>query len=172
MGGADTVVSILTPSVTVAVTLRGYDGEVPTGRGEPMKGLRRAFVVASATVALGAMSAGPALAHFCYNASRPAHASQKAAGSEAWASIPELLAMEGMCEDGIVHFLANSASVGLDPDTVILLSSTMANGILRNPQAEDLQRLSTDGRGIDHLVGVDWAALEALIVASFGHCSS
>jgi hypothetical protein len=132
--------------------------------------LTRAAVVTSMTFVLMVLAMGPAFAHFCYNASRSEQGNRGAAASQAWFSIEGILAEEGLCPDGIEYFLANVAETGLPPDAVIHGRAVLANGRLRNQNAEDLIHLSSNGKGIDHLLAVDWDAVDELFEVAFGLC--
>jgi hypothetical protein len=135
-----------------------------------MKGLKRVFVVATATVMLLLIATGPALAHFCYNASRSEQGNRGAAASQGWFTLEQLLTEFGLCPEGIDHFLDNVAGTGLPPDVVIHGRAVLANGRLRNPNVDKLIGKSINGKGIDHLIAVDWNEVDNLLDDAFALC--
>lgn len=112
--------------------------------------IRRLMTVIAGSLAILMFTSTAALAHFCFNANRPAHATQKAAETAAWLSLEELLHFlveEGelppLCGDGIDYIVEQ-----VDPDGEF---ATHAIVVLASGQNVNNPRLSGNGQGIDHL---------------------
>lgn len=116
--------------------------------------LRRASVVAAATVAAIAMSTGAANAHFCFNKHAVQNGSEGMANSEGFASFHDLaFEFTGLCDAGI-EILADAG--GVEPWTAINVRTVMAQGSKGKSQ------------GISYL---DFEAIEAAFPQAAAACS-
>lgn len=116
--------------------------------------IRRLMTVIAGSVAILMLTSTAALAHFCFNASRPANATQNAAGTGAWLSLEELLhflvdagELPPLCDDGIEYIVEQ-----VDPDGEF---ATHAIVVLASGQNANNPRLSGNNQGIDHLFTED-----------------
>jgi hypothetical protein len=116
--------------------------------------LRRASVVAASTVAVIAVSAGAANAHFCFNKHAVQRGAQGMANSQGFASFHDLaFEFTGLCDAGI-GVLASAA--GVEPWTAINVRTVMAQGA------------QGKSRGIGHL---DFEAIDAAFPDAMAACS-
>jgi hypothetical protein len=80
-------------------------------------------------IAVLALTAGPASAHFCFKTNLNERAAEGQAGSANWVSFHDLaFEFTGLCDAGI-EILAEAG--GVTPDTLINGHGTMAGGTLR-----------------------------------------
>jgi len=115
--------------------------------------LRRAAVVAVSTVAVVAMSAGAANAHFCFNKHAVQQGAAGMANSAGFASFHDIaFEFTGLCDAGIA-VLADAG--GVEPWTAINVRTVMAQG--------------SDGKsqGISYL---DFEAIEAAFPDAAAAC--
>ena len=121
-----------------------------------MKLRRRLATTGIGAIAVLALTAGPASAHFCFKTNLNERAAEGQAGSANWVSFEEtaLEFFPGLCEEGI-EILA--AAGGATPDTLINGHGTMAGGTLRKGP-------DSGTKSISHLDfdGIDAATSEAL----------
>lgn len=130
---------------------------------------RLGFVAGTATMAV-LLSAAPAFAFECYNASRSAKGNEKAAQSQALLSFEEILAhpeIVGLCPAGVEHVIGGVEEAGFRTDVLINFNALMAGGLGGKEHGETLLH---DGRGIDHLGEAFFAVAEPLIGEGFGIC--
>jgi hypothetical protein len=120
----------------------------------PAKGsrmIRRLLTVIAGSLAILMLTSTAALAHFCFNASRPANATQNAAKTAAWLSLEELLhflvdegVLPSLCDDGIDYIVEQ-----VDPNGEF---ATHAIVVLASGQNVNNPQLSGNNQGIDHLL--------------------
>ncbi len=108
---------------------------------------RRAAVTTGATVAIVALTAGSASAHFCFKRDLNPQAAAKIGDSQGFAPLSELITMfTGVSCDGGVAFLAGA--LGATPTTLINVKGTMAGGNVKqgkeNPAIAHLEFPETD----------------------------
>ena len=90
---------------------------------------RRLVTTGISAVAVVALTAGPANAHFCFKTNLNQRAGQGMAGSANWVSFHDLaFEFTGLCDAGI-EVLAEAG--GATPETLINSHGTMAGGTLR-----------------------------------------
>lgn len=121
--------------------------------------MRRILVTAGATMTTLLLTAGPALAHECYNASRSDTGNTHAAAGQGLSSFDELL--NDLCPAGDTLVMDAVAATGFDTDGVLVNIHTVMGG---GAAAQGLK--TTDGHDIDYLPG----ELTAAIGAAFGAC--
>jgi hypothetical protein len=94
-----------------------------------MRLARRLAATGIAAMAVVALTAGPASAHFCFKTNLNERAAEGQAGSANWESFHDLaFEMTGLCDAGI-DILADAG--GATSDTLINGHGTMAGGTLR-----------------------------------------
>lgn len=135
--------------------------------------IRRFMTVMAGSLAILMFTSTAALAHFCFNASRPANATQNAAASPAWWSLEELLhhlvhdgVLPPLCDDGIDYIVEQ-----VDPDGEF---ATHAKVVLASGQLENNPELSGDNKGIDHIFPGHpelEAAVGAALPGAFAACA-
>jgi hypothetical protein len=135
--------------------------------------MRRSIVrLAIAVVAVFALSAGPALAFECYNASRSAQGNASVgAHSGALLSLEEVLSnpdIVGLCPAGVDHVIDGLDELGYQTDIAINFHTVMAGGLEKNGKGETLLH---DGQGIDHLSDQFFEDAGALIEEGFAICA-
>jgi hypothetical protein len=126
--------------------------------------MRKVLGGAAVAMAAIAMSAAPAFAHECYNASRSAKGNASiATHSPSFVSLGTI-ALEffttpapdglGLCDAGATWLIgqidANSATLGVSSNTVISTRVVQAGGIDNSPNARATANQG-NGKGIDHL---------------------
>jgi hypothetical protein len=127
---------------------------------------RRTAIVATAVALLLVLTAGSALAHFCFNASRSDRGNEAAAGSPTWLSVEELLRDEfRLCNAGVRHVLDGIEAAGFPRNLLIHGRTVMAQGRLGKHQ-----HLSVNRKGVDHLTNRDFVLFERLVGEAFGIC--
>lgn len=127
--------------------------------------MKKALMFLGTIVAVLALTAGTASAHFCYNAKRSDKGNEQvAAKSNGFATFAELLAEFGLCESGIAYVEANAPAT-IPLDVPINVRATMAGGTFRS---------GNDAKGIDHIEAsdADWDAFDAVIDDAFVGCSA
>jgi cytochrome c-type biogenesis protein CcmE len=123
-----------------------------------MKLVRRLATTGIAAVAVLALTAGPASAHFCFKTNLNERAAQGQAGSANWVSFHDVaFEMTGLCDEGIAIL---AAAGGATPDTLINGHGVMAGGTLR-------KGADSGTKSISHL---DFAAIEAAMPAAIDAC--
>ena len=123
-----------------------------------MKLGRRLATTAIGAMAVLALTAGPASAHFCFKTNLNERAAEGQAGSANWVSFHDLaFEFTGLCDAGI-EVLAEAG--GVTPGTLINSHGTMAGGTLR--KGEDAGTPS-----ISHL---DFEAIEAATDDAIAAC--
>ena len=128
---------------------------------------KRTAIVAIGVALLLVLTAGSALAHFCFNASRSDRGNQQAAKSPAWLSIEEILRDEfQLCNAGVRHVQNGIAAAGFPRNLLIHERTIMAQGRLGRHQ-----HLSVNRKGVDHLTQRDFVLFERLVGQAFGICS-
>jgi hypothetical protein len=149
--------------LTVCQDGRGLQGSVPTldekwGVRMGMRLARRLATTGIAAMAVVALTAGPASAHFCFKTNLNERAAEGQAGSANWVSFHDLaFEFTGLCDAGI-EVLAEAG--GVTSDTLINGHGTMAGGTLR--KGEDAGTPS-----ISHL---DFEAIDAAFPAAAAAC--
>ena len=119
-----------------------------------MKLRRRLATTGIGAIAVLALTAGPASAHFCFKTNLNERAAEGQAGSANWVSFHDLaFEFTGLCDAGIA-VLAEAA--GATPSTLINGHGTMAGGTLR--KGEDAGTKSISHLDFD---AIDAAMLEA-----------
>jgi hypothetical protein len=123
-----------------------------------MKLGRRLATTGIGAIAVLALTAGPASAHFCFKTNLNERAAEGQAGSANWVSFEDLaFEITGLCEAGIA-ILAEAG--GATPDTLINGHGTMAGGTLRKGPDSGTPSIS-------HL---DFAAIEDATPAAEAAC--
>jgi hypothetical protein len=121
--------------------------------------LRRTLVTMGAALMALMLSAAPALAHECYNASRSDNGNAHAAAGQALSSFDELLA--DLCPAGDALVLDAVDTTDFDTDGVLVnVNTVMGGGALAQGHK------TTDGHDIDYLP----APVTAAIGQAFGAC--
>jgi hypothetical protein len=154
--------NVPTDAITVCQDDRGLRVTVPAfekwGVRMGMRLARRLATTGIAAMAVVALTAGPASAHFCFKTQLNERAAEGQAGSANWVSFHDLaFEFTGLCDEGI-QILAEAG--GVTPDTLINGHGTMAGGTLR--KGED-----AGTKSISHL---DFAAIEAARPAAEAAC--
>ncbi len=123
-----------------------------------MKLGRRLATMGIGAMAVLALTAGPASAHFCFKTNLNELAAQGQAGSANWVSFHDLaFEFTGLCDAGI-EVLAEAG--GVTPDTLINSHGTMAGGTLRKGEEAGTPSIS-------HL---DFEAIDAAFPAAVEAC--
>jgi hypothetical protein len=128
--------------------------------------LRRFMTVMTATIAALMLFAGTAFAHFCYVPNRSDQGNTGAARSQTWLSIDQILAEEGLCEEGAAYF----EEAYLSPRGASLSTLIHTRALLAAPHFGTAKM--SDGRGIDHLFGSeeDFIELDQIFEEAFAIC--
>jgi hypothetical protein len=121
---------------------------------------RRLATTGIGAIAVLALTAGPASAHFCFKTNLNERAAQGQAGSANWVSFADLASefFPGLCDAGI-EILARAG--GATPDTLINGHGTMAGGTLRKGPDSGTPSIS-------HL---DFEAIDAAVPAAEEECA-
>jgi hypothetical protein len=123
-----------------------------------MRLARRLAATGIAAMAVVALTAGPASAHFCFKTNLNERAAEGQAGSANWVSFHDLaFEFTGLCDAGIA-ILAEAG--GATPETLINGHGTMAGGTLR-------KGADAGTPSISHL---DFEAIDAAMEAAGAAC--
>lgn len=130
--------------------------------------MRKRMVVTVVAAITFALSAAPAFAFECYNASRSAQGNAAAAGSNGFFTFEFALAnFEGLCPAGVEYVIDGLQELGYDTSVLINAHALMAGGLERNGKGEALLH---DGKGIDHLSEGFFEDLGPLVGAASAIC--
>lgn len=127
--------------------------------------MKKALMFAGTVLAVLALTAGTASAHFCYNAKRSDKGNEQvAANSNGFATYAEMLAEFGMCPAGVTYVDANGPT-SIPLDVPVNSHATMAGGTFHS---------GNDAKGIDHIDATDdeWMAFDAVINEAFASCQA
>lgn len=133
--------------------------------------IRKLAIGITAALAATFLTAGPAFAFHCYNASRSDQGNAGAANGQALVSISELLAdpeFVGLCPAGVTHVVEGLEDAGFPGDIVLNFRTLMAQGLEKNGKGEEKLH---DGQGIDHLSAEFEGVADELIGEAFGICA-
>ena len=121
---------------------------------------RRTLIVVTTSAAVVVLSAAPALAHECYNASRSDTGNANAVKGQSLVSLEELTT-QILCPAGAALVLAAVEETGFDTEGVLVNANALMGG---GAHHRGLQ--TTDGQAIDYLPH----EVSDAIGAAFGLC--